>query len=224
VQPRGATELGSQTLSLVKSTSEYGKKIAGTTRMKLSFRYNVYLFFLDVFGVLSILGVAGYLLLPADRPWSSTTDSMIANVLSEMIGIYVAVRLIEFFTTRNERRNRIRVRIVRNCRFIESLIANMFMLRNGFDVYRLRREIAWISRLRTRRYKHLSVDEIRDLEKFYRLVEQYCGLIPNFASSFDKKIVYVDELKAAGLLKEIEEARFAVDENILEETDEDDGM
>lgn len=196
----------------------------GETLVKLPFRYNRYLFFLDIYGFLSATLVIGYLVLPAERPWSSPTDSMIGNVLSELIGIYVSVRLIEFFMTRNERRERVRVRVVRNARFIETTIANIFMFRNGFEAFRLRRELIWVAENRTKRYRHLSPDEVRDAEAFYRKVADFCDLIPSFMSVFGRNVTFTDEARAAELLKEIEEARLALEENILEETDEDDGL
>ena|SRR5260221_14552718 len=89
------------------------------------FRYNRYLMALDVFGLISATAVAAYMLLPDEWRLRSNQDGMVANVLSEFVGIWVSVRLIDFFIRSNERRDRARVRSVRNLRLIERMVVNV---------------------------------------------------------------------------------------------------
>jgi hypothetical protein len=63
----------------------------------LLFRYNRYLAALDIFGVITVILIAFYLTWPEGTRLSQTQDGMVANILSEMAGIWLSVRLIDFF-------------------------------------------------------------------------------------------------------------------------------
>ena len=152
-------------------------------------------------------------------------EGMFANVLSELIGIYISVRLIDLIIRKNETRDRVRVRTVRTMRFVERCVANILLFKNGFEVDRLRRELLWSEQLREKRNKHLSSDEIQDLNLFYGRVVEFTTLIPDYLTVFDGgRITVGDEEAAIRLLHEIEEARYAAEKNILEETEEDAGL
>jgi hypothetical protein len=196
-------------------------------RWKLPYRYNKYHAALDCYGVAALVIVLLYMFaLPSDvnaRRWSPTNDSMIANILSELIGIYVSVRLIDFIIRSNESRDKIRIRTVRLMRAIERYVVNIYMFRNGFEVDRLRREMRWADRIRPKRNKHLSSDEIRDVEAFYSFVIEFTTQVRDYFDVLDKAPVDLEnDAEALRLLRAVEDARFTAEENILEETDEDD--
>jgi hypothetical protein len=194
---------------------------------RLPFRYNRYLFALDLFGVLSASAVAAYLFCPQLQLSDSRQDSMVANVLSELVGIYVAVRLIELFSRRNETQDRVRVRSVRLMRFLENVINPIAIRGYGVDANRLLRELEWAKNIMRHRRRYFSADELRDIDEFYRLADAFAGDMRtgrNADGSSNDRIWFSDEEKMADLVQSIELARMKAEENILEETSEDSGM
>jgi hypothetical protein len=173
--------------------------------------YNRYQFALDCFGMTSLALVVVYLLIPEGSRLSNTQDGMLANVLSEMVGIWIAVRLIGFFILQSDRRDRIRVRTVRSMRFFEAQIKHVIAADFSIGpVQRLRDELKWSTNLRADRERYLSEDEIKDVRRYYDLVSQFAEREGHGSS---------DEL-----VNQIMHARVAAEQNILEETQEDYGM
>jgi hypothetical protein len=150
---------------------------------------------------------------------------MLANVLSELVGIWFAVRLIGIILSQSERRNRARVRAVRNARFIERVVGDILLYHRGSHVVGLRKELAWIARLTLQRKRFLSSDEIRDLSAFYDLVTKFCARILNYENIRPKSMVrFRGKKEALKLFEKMEKARIIAEHNILEETEEDTGM
>ena len=193
---------------------------------RIPFRYNAYLFALDIFGVISAGAVIAYIFVPEALKLSDQrVDGMVANVLSELVGIYISVRLIEWFTERNQTRDRVRVRVVRNMRLLERMSRTAWLHKNGLEVYNFRRELHWIEGLRAIRAKNFSADELEDIEDFFRLVKLFTEQIVDFDVINHKGAVQFHNAgEADSLLPTIEAARKRAEENILEETDEDTGM
>jgi hypothetical protein len=198
-------------------------KILGKT-----IRYNLYQLLLDIYGAISIVILVIYWFKPdwikMFLPMDAAEEGMFANVLSELIGIYISVRLIDLIIRRNETRDRVRVRTVRVARSVERMVANVIMHKNYAEVDRLRRELKWVERIQQKRNKWLSKDEIRDLKHFYSLVEDFCKYVPGFERTFGTDRFELDVEYALKQLTVIENARFTAEENILEETEEDAGM
>jgi hypothetical protein len=189
------------------------------------FRYNRYLMALDVFGLISATAVAAYMLLPDEWRLRSNQDGMVANVLSEFVGIWVSVRLIDFFIRSNERRDRARVRSVRNLRLIERMVVNVLLFKNGYEVTNLRRELTWTDSMRQQRNRFLATDEIADVDAFYALAYEFCSLIPEFDTLLHRDAVtFTNEDAAKEIEVRIEAARLKAEKNILEETEEDTGL
>ena len=141
------------------------------------------------------------------RPWNSANGSMIANILSELIGIYVSVRLIDFFIRKNETRDKIRIRTVRVMRFIERCVVSVFIFRNGFEVDRLRRETRCVDQIRPKRNKYLSEDEIRDVDAFYSQVTEFTTQVRDYLNVLDRAPVVIEnEEEALRLLRAVEDA------------------
>ncbi len=187
--------------------------------------YNIYLKILDAFGLLSVALIALYLFEPESWRFSERQDGMVANVLSELIGIYIGVRLIDFFIRRNERHDRVRIRIVRVMRLFERLATDVLLHSNGAPIVHLRREFEWARSLTEQRNRYLSADEVADLTAFEVALTGYCALIPNFQTILHiNRIDLGDTQKLLTVLGDVEKARRKAEQNILEETEEDSGI
>jgi hypothetical protein len=192
-------------------------------------RYNRYSAALDIFGAASLTILYFYWTrkVPNTPIWSMTDpqEAMFANILSELIGIWISVRLISFFIARNETRDRVRIRSVRLMRFVERAVVNIVVFRTGYEVARLRWELTWTNKISADRKKYFAADELAEMNFFYGKVREFCALIDDFEEVFDRTpIVFLDEQRARELLKDIEVARLGAETNILEETEEDSGL
>jgi hypothetical protein len=58
-------------------------------------RYPNYLRYLDAFGILSLVSAVVYVLLPQEVRPEAHPDGLWGNISSEMIGIWLSVRLID---------------------------------------------------------------------------------------------------------------------------------
>ena len=194
---------------------------------RLPIRYNKYILALDIFGILSTALTILYLVGPDYlKPADPREDGMLANVLSELIGIWVSVRLIEFFIRKNESRDRLRVRVVRNARMFENISRDIYHFMRGHDAFKLRRELEWVSSVKPARMIHLSRDEVDDFDSFFTAVNDFARLIPDFRTRGDdpSPLVLPERERMKELVEIIHESRVKLERNILEETDEDSGL
>ncbi len=139
-------------------------------------RYPHYLRGIDAFGVLALLSATLFAVIPeAQRP-TDHIDDLWANLSIEMLGIWVAVRLIDFVIKRNEGSTRTRVRVVRGLRWLERLFSTFHRYQGSHELYGLLRDYRWNEARFADRTKHLKRDEIVDVEVFFRIVR--AGVAP----------------------------------------------
>ncbi|WP_435003712.1 hypothetical protein [Xanthomonas arboricola] len=191
-------------------------------------RYPKYLRFLDAFGCLGIFSAIAFVKLPTAQRPEEHLDGLWGNLTSEMVGIWLSVRLIDWIIRKHESFTKARVRIVRNMRFTEKQLHVILDFKRPYDLKMLYRELEWIESLRPARSRHLRVDEAADVAAFYAATSAFLQSFPNQAtvssSSVRDDLPPVDEAKLREELISIESARKKAEINILDETDEDDGM
>lgn len=187
-------------------------------RSRIFKRYNRYQFALDLFGALSLALIVLYLLIPDGSRLSNTQDGMIANVLSEMVGIWISVRLIGFFIIQADRKERVRVRTVRLMRFFENQIKHV--INTNFakgTIDRLKSELVWANNMQENRERYLSHDEVVEVRYFYDLVKRFAESVESLSGKESPESITPS-------IEEIVNARTIAEKNILEETVEDHGM
>lgn len=188
-------------------------------------RYPRYLMALDAFGVLAISSALAFVLCPEALRPSDRIDSLWANLATEMIGIWVGVRLIDWIIRRNESATKARVRTVRNMRFVERKLKEFLEFRRAFDVFEFQREITWFKSMLVTRNRYLKADERRDVDSFYSKAEELYQALCSCESETDPRYLEFHDL--AGLLElhaQCVALRKVADDNIMDETNEDDGM
>lgn len=191
-------------------------------------RYPNYLRYLDAFGVTSIASAAFYVLLPNEARPEAHLDGLWGNFSSEMIGIWLSVRLIDWIIRSHESSTKARVRTIRSLRYIERLMQGVIEFRRPFELRQLYRELEWINSRMPSRRRHLKSDECRDIDAFYAKVDQLLAHFPGrnqlSASRTVDDLPITDEDAAHALLADLESTRHKAELNILEETDEDEGI
>lgn len=185
-----------------------------------------YMRIVDLIGVLAIISSVTYLLIsPAYRP-NERLDGLWGNISSELIGIWLAVRLIEWAVRQHDSALKVRVRSVRNLRMLENQL--LHFIDSGYlgALRRLDFEIAWCKGRIVRRSKYLDPDEINDVSKYYEILDKIRSMLPEISdySSREeiKDIIIGDEFSS--LMASLANARKKAEDNILEETDEDEGL
>ncbi len=186
-------------------------------------RYPRYLLALDAFGMVGLLSALAFGLLPQHMRPAAHIDDLWGNVSSEFVGIWVAVRLIDFIIKRNEASTKGRVRTVRGMRYIEQLFFRFHRYPGPHELKNLQREYRWNEARLSKRKQHLSRDEIADVDSFYACAEQLLGLLPPTAPAGRDDISYDMAAFDTGLV-ELERVRRVAEDNILRETDEDSGL
>jgi len=129
--------------------------------------YPKYLRYLDFFGLCAFSSAAFYIWLPeGDRP-ETHLDNLWGNLSTEMLGIWLGVRLIDWIIRSHESFTKARVRTVRFMRFVEGRMHAVLDFERTHDLKGIYRELDWImTRLPSRR-RHLKLDEQRDLDAFF---------------------------------------------------------
>jgi hypothetical protein len=194
-------------------------------------RYRRFHLLLDVFGLIGIaLAVSYYLIghqLP-DKDKDPELFSLWGNFATEIVGIWIGVRLIDYVIQSNEKKHSSRLHLVRNMRFLKRETSRAIEFFGSHEVGSLRFELDWAKDISIKRHHYLSKDEITDLNDFYDLIAE---LIPrlekiaNLKDSYyknDETREFVDKERQylKSTLDKVEEARRKAEFNILEETEE----
>src|SRR5262245_18600125 len=108
--------------------------------------YRKYQFFLDLFGIIGVvLCVVNVVIenLGAQLVESNGArlDSIWGNLATEMVGIWLGVRIIDFIIRKNEKENSLRILIVRSTRFLIYQIKRTIEHAGRFDLDYLESEI-----------------------------------------------------------------------------------
>ncbi|HMI41039.1 MAG TPA: hypothetical protein VK485_07405 [Sphingomicrobium sp.] len=186
-------------------------------------RYPGYLRLIDSFGLLAIASTVTFATLPEPLRPAEHLDDLWGNLSSELVGIWLAVRLIDFVIKKNEGATKGRVRVVRGMRYLERLFTSFYRYPRSHELADLLREFRWNKGRLEQRKKHLKRDEVGDAELFYDIGAQLLYLLPQVAPNDQDKIEY-DSRRYHGLLTDLGIAREKAEQNILEETDEDSGI
>ena len=191
-------------------------------------RYPKYLRYLDAFGLLAFLSAVIYVLLPENARLESHLDSLWGNFSTEMLGIWLGVRLIDWIIKAHESFTKSRVRTVRFMRFVEARMHAVLDFERTYDLKGIYRELDWIMTRMPSRRRHLKADEQRDLNAFFNKLDEILSMLPDKEAvrkqldNHDLEIREKDIVRQK--LNELEVLRRVAEENILEETDEDDGL
>ncbi len=105
----------------------------------------------------------------------------------------------------------------------------MHFLDTGFigPLRRLDFEINWCKQRLPSRLKHLKPDEISDVLAFYDALDDVRLMIPRLHEYKERDEAFIEVLRSAEFqnkLNRLAELRDRAENNILEETDEDEGM
>lgn len=191
-------------------------------------RYPKYLRFLDTFGALAILSAVAYAFAPDSIHPEQRLDGLWGNLTTELIGIWLSVRLIDWIIRAHESFTKARVRTVRVMRALERQMHLLIDFQRAHDLRNFYRELDWFSTRLLSRRKHFSTDESHDIDVFLTKIQDMLAFFPDrYALAADEQILSVEDTarpKLISLLSELELARKTAEKNILAETDEDDGM
>jgi hypothetical protein len=192
-------------------------------------RYPKYLQYLDLLGAVSVASATTYVLLPISARPEDHLDGLWGNLSSEMIGIWLSVRLIDWIIRSHESSTKARVRVVRSLRYVERLLHTVVEFRRSFELRTVYKELDWIESRMPSRRRYLKPDEVSEIDLFYAKVQEFLLLFPpldqlTHSQNIDHLTMSSSEEKCQTLLAEIENARRNAERNVLEETDEDEGI
>ena len=142
-----------------------------------------------------------------------------------MVGIWFAVRFIDWALRSHETWSKARVRTVRNMRFLEGQVHHVVDSGGAEPLRRLIFEVDWAKKQLVLRSRHLKPDERTDTNAFYAVIDNIMSLMPEYDGIAEKGYFDIEktpELKV--LLKGLSSERKTAEDNILKETDEDDGL
>ncbi len=191
-------------------------------------RYPKYLRYLDSFGFFALASAVIYAWIPENVRPESHLDSLWGNLSTEMLGIWLSVRLIDWIIRTHESFTKARVRTVRFMRFVEGRMHAVLDFRRVHDLKGIYRELDWIVTRMPSRRRHLKTDEQRDLDAFFSKLNEILAMLPDKETvrkqmdTYDLEIP--DKESVRQKLNELEVLRRTAEENILEETDEDEGL
>lgn len=190
--------------------------------------YPRYLRYLDTFGLFALLSAVIYAWLPEAKRPEPHLDSLWGNFSTEMLGIWLGVRLIDFIIRAHESSTKARVRTVRFMRFMEGRIHAVLDFEQSHDLKGIYRELDWIKTRMPSRRRHLKADEQRDLDAFFKKLDEILAMLPDKNTVRAQQNTYKLEIQKKGSIQqkilELEALRRTAEDNILEETDEDEGL
>jgi hypothetical protein len=193
--------------------------------------YRKFHLFLDLFGILGVGLAISYYLVSHQVPEQNKDQELFnlwGNFSTEIVGIWIGVRLIDYVIQQNEKKHFSRIKIVRNMRFLISTARSSIDFSNRPAIAKLSYEINWSNKVFSSRQKYLSQDEINDVEDFYLAL---INLFPRIEKLFDlqEKSCFDEETRKDldkerkdlwSILERVEEIRQKAEINILEETEE----
>ncbi|NUB46105.1 hypothetical protein GEU84_017050 [Fertoebacter nigrum] len=190
-------------------------------------RYRRYMWIVDFVGVLAAISIFGYLFFPAEWRPAGRVDDFWGNASAELAGIWISVRLIEWALRQHDLSARVRVRTVRNMRMLENQLMHFLDSRFVGALRRLDFEIGWVRNRGDARKRWLKKDEIQDLELFFSALADVRAMLPSmedYSSNEGKTDEIVRSNEFGEKLVALASARERAEVNILQETDEDEGI
>jgi hypothetical protein len=193
--------------------------------------YRKFHLFLDLFGIMGIALAISYYLVSHQVPEQNKDQELFnlwGNFSTEIVGIWLGVRLIDYVIQQNEKKHSLRIHLVRNMRFIIGITRSTIEFSGRLEITKLNIELNWSKRIFVNRQKYLSKDEVNDVKNFYLAISD---LYPRIEKLFDLKEKSYDDGEIRkkldkerqdlwSILDQVEEMRLKAEINILEETQE----
>lgn len=194
-----------------------------------SVRYNKFHILLDLFGLFG-LGLTIYFYYQGHtvRQTNEELHALWANFATEIVAIWLGVRIIEYVIRRHEKESSIRLRTVKNMRFLMRSMRNEIEYPRRGDLEQLKHEFNWTKRMFGKHRKTFRQDELIDVNAFYSDVEATLTQLNNLLQmriDHDTGTKSRHELETKkeelwSLVDKLEEVRLKAEENILAETEE----
>jgi|GEM_PF-3490477 len=186
---------------------------------------------LDLFGLIGVLLAVSYYVIGHQTPENQKDQelgSLWANISTDILGIWLGVRLIDYIIERRAKEDRARLSTVRNLRYLMGQLRRAIEFAGRHEIATLKTEVEWGSEIFKKRIKYFSADEIRDMDAFFTqmrmafpLLEKLSQLRAASYSGQQSREAYEKETETAWASLAAFEAAFRTAErNILEETQE----
>lgn len=178
-------------------------------------KYPWYLRTLDLFGLLAALSALAYVFNDNGSP----LHGLWGNLTTELIGIYISVRLIEFVVRSYQDYKEARIETVKNMRMLEDLIHKLDDFKGMRELRYFDKNLTWFKTQFVKRKKKLKANEVEDVQKFIDKLNSIHSLLPAVELlKIGEKIQLPINLSSH--FSEIERLREKADSNILKETSE----
>jgi hypothetical protein len=159
--------------------------------------YRKFHLFLDLFGILGVGLAISYYLVSHQVPEQNKDQELFnlwGNFSTEIIGIWIGVRLIDYVIQQNEKKHFSRIKIVRNMRFLISTARSSIDFSNRPAIAKLNYEINWSNKVFSSRQIFLSQDKINDVEDFYLALINFFQELKNYLI-YKKNLVLMRKLE-----------------------------
>jgi len=192
-------------------------------------RYKKYHFFLDLFGLVGLVSAVFYYYYGhATALKHQELYNLWGNLATDMLGIWVSVRIIDFIIRRQEQQQATRINVVKNMRFLRNEVRRTIEFSGNLELDSLKEELRWAKGILDRRKPFFRRDEISDLNVYY---DALSNLIPGLeelvkvkeahsAGQKTREELAVEVGKCRSCIPNIEELRLKAERNILEESEE----
>ena len=183
-------------------------------------KYPWYLKIIDAFGFFALLMTIWHIVRQVPPETDSRLDGVLGNLSTELLGIYISVRLIDFVVRSYQEYRDARISTVRNMRNIENLLHGIEDFKSMRELRIFNMEFDWFKVQIESRKKHLKNDEVEDIRKFTKKLDEILSSLPAVdLSKIGEKISVNSEIFAAHFV-EVENLRIQAERNILNETSE----
>jgi hypothetical protein len=192
-------------------------------------RYNRFHLILDIVGLFGVgLTIYFYYQGHIFRQSNEELYTLWANFATDIVSIWIGVRIIEYIIRKHEKESGARIRSVRNMRFLMRNIRNGIEYPRRADWDQLKYEFNWTKRMFNKHHKIFRQNEISDVNTFYSGVEVALSELYNLlqmkvgydASAETREKFERKKEELWSYMEKLEEARLKAEENILAETDE----
>lgn len=187
-------------------------------------RYRRWHLLLDFVGIASVVSCILYVVYG-----HHAVDQEVANIWSglstELLGAWVTARAIEVWLRKDEEFDSVRIRVLRNLRFFVAHATRCVEYAYRPDILQFFREQKWSVRFFTEHRSAFDQSEVEDILAAHAQLTELSNVlsrIMELRSTPDPDEAALRECKQRGtlMLRELEDAVLAVEDNILEETSE----
>jgi hypothetical protein len=193
-------------------------------------RYRNYHIAIDSFGLFGLLlGLSYYYFDNIGASLGVDKDGKIyslwGNLATELVSIWLGVRIIDYLIQKNEKEHSIRMKVVDDTRTLLEQIRKSIEHTNEYELDYLFTQLTKTmpgSRKYQNRTPYLSEDEIHDLQAFYKAVIDWQKRLNNLATATSTGTSNSAQLRQSlwKQLGDLEDKQSRVEDNILVETEE----